>query len=44
MKRGAAMAAAKKNVKTGKKVKESAEYLRALKAETLECLINNEVP
>jgi len=38
------MAAAKKNVKARKAVKVSAEYIRALEAETLECLINNEVP
>ena len=44
MKRGAVMAAVKKSVKAGKAVKVKAEYLRALKAETLECLINSEVP
>jgi hypothetical protein len=38
------MAAAKKNTKTRKAVKVSAEYLKALKAETLECLLCNEVP
>jgi len=38
------MAAARKNVQTGKTVKVNAAYLRALNAETLECLMNNEVP
>ncbi|GEM_PF-3816431 len=38
------MTAVKKNIKAKKAVKVKAEYIRALKAETLECLINNEVP
>jgi hypothetical protein len=38
------MAPARKSVKAEKTVKVNTAYLRALKAETLECLMNNEVP